>query len=312
MTETTAATGQSENSMEIIKTRACDKCGIMVEQPSRGHRKYCEACRKDIQDQRSRECHAKRREGRANVGMCTQCGADKSKDVLDLPLADFLSNIDPRLVDVITLEQIQNAKMCSRCYAIYRLRLLEMRLSRPQRPKPPSMTEEQRKERMKILGQQRRERIIAENPGICHHCLKRPQEEGKLWCTFCLDRGVAANRRKIEKRRQAAKCVICEKPTGGQQLCEKCKKTQKKYSKKWWSRIKQERIEQGICLRCGLEPVVEGKKSCETCAEKAREYTINKRRADVCPRCKQEPIEDGRAMCKECNEKVEKVKQQGN
>ena len=68
----------------------CAGCGIEVEQPARGHRKYCLTCRKGMQDKRSRECHSKRRNERTTKGECTQCGTIKGVgDKPDVPLAEF-------------------------------------------------------------------------------------------------------------------------------------------------------------------------------------------------------------------------------
>jgi hypothetical protein len=257
-----------------------------------------------MQDQRSRECHSRRRKERAEHGQCTQCGTTKTNSTDDIPLKDFLANIDNRLVDIITPEQMKETKMCRHCYAVYRLRLLEMRLQKPKREKVAGMTPEQRQERMKILGQQRRERLLAENPNLCHHCLKREIEPGKAWCTFCLDRGVAANRRKIDHRRKTDKCVICKEPSNGQQLCGKCKGIQKGYSQKWWRRIREERIQNNLCLRCGQVPPEDGKKSCKACAEKARSYISKRRNGGMCQRCGKAPPLENRVMCQECAEKT--------
>jgi len=288
----------------------CAKCGVAVEQPKRGHKKYCDGCRQEMQDQRSRDCHQKRRQERAQNKQCTQCGQLKCEDhALKVPLADFLGNIDPRLVNVITQEQMDATNMCAGCYAIYRLRLIEMRANKPKKEKIPGMTPAQRKERMKILGQERRERLIKEDPTLCHHCLKRPMEAGKLWCTFCLDRGVAANRRKIDVRRQNSKCVICEAPSGGQQLCGDCKKLQKKYSQKWWHRVRKERLEQNVCLRCGQAPAAEGRRACEACSDKARAYIKSRRSSGICQRCGKNPPAEDRVMCAECAAKTREYMQ---
>lgn len=122
--------------------------------------------------------------------------------------------------------------------------------------------------------------------GICTHCGKNPAEPNKKLCYECLGAfqdSYAAKRRTDEQREKdrlrkkrlkderiekglCPKCGKYKSINGG--LCQRCKAYLKKYrDKKRCDLQRSERPDYGICYICGKNPIMKGKRVCESCYE---------------------------------------------
>lgn len=281
----------------------CERCGKMFESVGQP-RKYCPDCAEVVQKERSRSYHYQRRHERIERGECVDCGTkkqDKSQAQID---AYIKKNLDPQMAGYVTEEQVSVSTKCHECFLKGKEKTFHKRLQREE--ENPGLSPEEkaarRKEKVREAGRNRRARFLAEKPDICHHCLKRPKMEGKQWCEECLTRGNKFNKRKIKERREDGKCITCGVEANGDQLCDNCKVVQRKYSKKWWDKVREERMAAGICVRCGEAPSGGDKKSCDECARKATEYARERRKNRVCIRCKVNTPEEHKRLCTECQE----------
>jgi hypothetical protein len=260
---------------QIVNT--CSECKIPILQGT-----FCEKCQKAYNAKLSREYHFKRRHERAAQGLCIQCGGSK-----DMP-ADITAEIkaiEPRMVDFVSIESIKKSTSCYKCYLKQKARSFPELLAKKEAkatkdPRTPEEKEADRKRAVKESGQRRRAKKIAEDPTICHHCLKRTKAEGKNWCSFCLEKSNKRNMKAIRERREAGLCITCGEPSGGDQLCDNCKPNQRKYSSKWWQKAREERIQSGLCIRCGKVTVPDDRKACDDCNAKAAEFLRQKRQAE--------------------------------
>ena len=288
-----------------LNKNQCETCKAPVTEGV----KYCPKCQKEAHKEASRLYHAARRKERAEKGLCTKCGESKK---LPKNFKQYLSEKDPELVELINMEQLKDSNFCYRCYVARKLVSLEKRREKERLNPTPKLTPEEkealRKQQVLEAGRNRRAKVLAENPNVCGHCLKRDKAEGKSWCQFCLDKASKINNSRINKRKKNDKCITCGKKSGGKQLCPDCSQVQKQYSKKWWKKVKQEREEAGICLRCGINKTEDGKKSCDECLNKIKEYTQSKSR--ICPQCNKNELEFKQRRCADCKEinRIEKNK----
>ena len=77
----------------------------------------------------------------------------------------------------------------------------------------------------------------------------------------------------------------------------------RKYNAARYARLK----ESGLCVTCGVKPVVPGKVRCAKCNEEIRKaselvYRV-RHNSGYCLRCGKEPHAEGRACCPACLEK---------
>jgi len=260
-------------------SKTCKGCGDPMD--ARG--KHCTKCKKLSNIELSKQCHSKRRHERIAQGVCVICGGNKAIPSSE-ELSNFIATVDPRMIPYVTEEQLKDSTACYKCYAIRKKRSFQVSIVKIEAeakitPEERARREAQKQERKKQINKERRERKIAENPTLCHHCLVNEKAEGRLWCEKCLEAVNERATKKIEERRKHGVCIVCKADSGGDQLCDACKIPQRQYSNKWWKKIRIERAEQGLCLRCGKVPSEPGRKACKECAESSAESNRKTRAA---------------------------------
>jgi hypothetical protein len=112
---------------------------------------------------------------------------------------------------------------------------------------PVSRTEQRRKRR-----QERRD------SGLCPECGSHV-EPGRTRCARCLEQHRASAARSAEAERGVCSVPDCGRPVGHNGLC------QTHYHQKW----REERVQRGVCMRCGKHEPEPGKKMCLGCLETA-------------------------------------------
>lgn len=279
----------------------CEECGADA-----GGAKLCADCNKKFKAKFAREYQFKRRKERVAKGVCIQCGGSKE---MPEDLLEYVKTIEPRMVESLKVELVQNSTACYKCYIARKLPLFLKSLAKQAAdPYTKEQKREMRKAKTKETGRLRRERKIAENPNICHHCLKRDKAEGKQWCDVCLEKCNIRNNTTIKTRKQVGLCVACGENSNGDQLCDACKVLQRTYSKKWWKKIRIERAEQGICLRCGKVPSEPGKKACNECAKRASDATREQRHLRAAERKLQQAKSDEKKAATKAKRDAKKAK----
>jgi len=281
------------------------KCGVPITEGT-----LCETCKKASQAERSRLYHAARRKDRATKGLCIQCGGSKE---MPQDLSKYIKeNADPLMVKLVDTEQVKQSTFCYKCYVARKLvsfRKRQEKEANDPRPKlTPKQKEKLRKKQVRESGRKRRARILAENPSICAHCLKRPKAEGKRWCDTCLERANKINKSRIKERLENSACIMCGAEANGEQLCQGCKELQKKYSRRWWNKVRKEREKAGLCSRCGNNPHEPGKKSCSECLEKIQKYVQSRAQQRLCKQCNKNPLGYKERLCAYCKAQNTKAK----
>ena len=123
----------------------------------------------------------------------------------------------------------------------------------------------------------------------------------KKRCNKCIINANARRKERRNLRKLNKTCTECATPTNGKNLCDKCKELHKLFINK----IKQERIEKKVCVRCGKNAAIHDLQNCIICTLKSLAFDIwndRKRWQDlldlfnkqngICPYFK-EPIEIG-------------------
>ena len=64
--------------------------------------------------------------------------------------------------------------------------------------------------------------------------------------------------------------------------------------------IRAERIKNGLCMYCGVEPARKGVKTCVVCYNKFKATRESLKSRGICPRCQKNPIKKGRGTCEVC------------
>ena len=157
--------------------------------------------------------------------------------------------------------------------------------------------------------------------GLCPKCGKRTPAPDRSICEPCAERARAAGRARDARLRTAGKP-------------RRDKKKARAYERARSRRQAAERIARGMCTKCGSNPVESGRRLCEPCAAKRREYdrsryaearnrgelyggrnpqvkrkaarvASRKRRkarldANACARCGRRPPVDGGTTCAPC------------
>ena len=254
----------------------CKECGKTVDIKG----KFCSECKKTRNIEKSKECHSKRRHDRIAQGLCVNCGG--SKDIPPRPELDeyIKEHGDERMPPFITNKQLEKSTSCYKCYVERKMKTFpesiikieeQARIEANMTPEEREARDKARREREKAQNKKRRERKLAENPNLCHHCMVNDKAEGRLWCEKCLNAVNERAMKKIKTRRKKGVCIVCKADSGGDQLCDACKVPQREYSIRWWRRVRVERAEAGLCLRCGKVPSEPGTKACAACAKSAAE-----------------------------------------
>ncbi len=138
----------------------------------------------------------------------------------------------------------------------------------------------------------RREADIRREAGLCTRCGKQPAAEGRASCGPCLEKRRAADRAKYAAGKAAGL------PYGGSDIESKRRSARTRSKKR-----QKDRIEAGLCIRCGKQPPAEGGTTCQPCRDKRqaaerRQYR-DRRAALLCTRCGG-PATNGLSRCTPC------------
>ena len=129
-------------------------------------------------------------------------------------------------------------------------------------------------------------------PKLCLPCGKAPAAPERTACGECLEKRRAADRARYAAGKAAGK------PYGGADAAVKRRAGRAKSKRR-----QKERIEAGLCIRCGKRPPVEGGTTCAPCREKRqaaeRRQYAERRAAGCCTRCGG-PVHDGLSRCAPC------------
>ena len=138
----------------------------------------------------------------------------------------------------------------------------------------------------------RKERAARQAEGVCTRCGKAPAADGRSSCEPCL-----VKRRETDRANYAAGKAAGLK-YGGANIEAKRRSGRAKSKRR-----QKERIEVGLCIRCGGRPPVEGGTTCAPCREKRqaaeRRQYAERRAAGCCTRCGG-PVHDGLTRCRPC------------
>lgn len=131
--------------------------------------------------------------------------------------------------------------------------------------------------------------------GICPQCGVREHAPGRVRCEICLAQNAESKHRQYEQetqeqrasrlssvntyrkkmrsnRKNSGKCIWCGKPLSAYStcFCPDCRIKNQKNNERNKSDIpRSERPLYGICYRCGKNPVISGRKLCQTCYEQS-------------------------------------------
>ncbi len=139
----------------------------------------------------------------------------------------------------------------------------------------------------------RRETEKRATRGSCSRCGKLPAAPGRKSCEPCLEKRRAADRAKYAAGKAAGL------PYGGADPEAKRRAGRAKSRRR-----QKERVEAGLCIRCGARPPAEGGTTCRPCRDKRqaaehRQYR-ERRAAGCCTRCGG-PAFDGLTRCAPCS-----------
>ena len=138
----------------------------------------------------------------------------------------------------------------------------------------------------------RGERAERKAAGICTACGAAPAAPGRVRCEPCLEKRRAADRTKYAAGKAAGL------PYGGSDIEAKRCSARARSKKR-----QKERIEAGLCIRCGERPPAEGGTTCRTCRDRRqateRQKYEERRAARLCTRCGG-PAINGLSRCTPC------------
>ena len=87
---------------------------------------------------------------------------------------------------------------------------------------------------------------------------------------------------KYAKRKRNQQCIFCEKTDertlAGKTLCSICAERHSIANKKRYIKRSAERLEKGICIRCGKNPHQPDKKLCQECVTKLNGYPLKRKK----------------------------------
>ena len=123
-------------------------------------------------------------------------------------------------------------------------------------------------------GRSRKERVARQAEGMCTRCGKLPAADGRSSCEPCLEKRRAADRAKYAAGKSAGLKY------GGADADAKRRAGRAKSKRR-----QKQRIEAGLCIRCGRHSPVEGGTTCRPCRDKrqaAERQQYAERRAAGC------------------------------
>ncbi len=128
--------------------------------------------------------------------------------------------------------------------------------------------------------------------GLCPRCGKSLDREGH-YCSECLEKNRKYRQENRDFYRKNHICTVCgkEKVPDGERVCPECRakrfsrksathEQKIRYSSHFRSQqnlLYQQRVEEGICTRCGKRKALSGKKKCGICLGKDAEIHRRKR-----------------------------------
>ena len=138
----------------------------------------------------------------------------------------------------------------------------------------------------------RRERAARVAAGICTACGAAPAAPGRMRCEPCLDKRRTADRAKYAAGKAAGL------PYGGANADAKRGAARTRSKKR-----QKERLDAGLCIRCGNNPPADGGITCAPCRDKRqaaeRKKYEERRAARLCTRCGG-PAINGLSRCTPC------------
>ena len=140
--------------------------------------------------------------------------------------------------------------------------------------------------------------------GLCPRCGKIPPAPGRSLCEPCLERD-----------RETRRARYAEARAGGAPYGGRDPESRRRMARERARKRRRERVEAGLCPRCGEVPPVDGGAVCEACREERRaaeRKLYEKRRAGGrCGRCGGE-VFAGASTCEACAARDEKRRPRKN
>ena len=149
-------------------------------------------------------------------------------------------------------------------------------------------------ERRRAYERERHRRRTAERlmRGVCPKCGKHPPARDRSLCDFCLERSRIAERARYIRRKLEGASY------GG-----RCPESRRRLARDRNRKRRRERMEAGLCVRCGELAPAEGSVVCESCREARRaeekELYARRRASGKCGRCGGE-VFAGVSRCASC------------
>lgn len=142
--------------------------------------------------------------------------------------------------------------------------------------------------------------------GLCAQCGLAPHKPGFHCCTDCLAHN--AQRSRQTPKAAPGMCNTCkQKPADaelGYTTCASCRNAARAYA----DNLRQERVNDNLCTRCGERPPQPNTNTCIDCSQKSRDKRSDlyndSIRNNVCTRCNSRPAQDGFKRCANCREKA--------
>ena len=160
-------------------------------------------------------------------------------------------------------------------------------------------------EKRRKFDRERHRRRVAERraQGLCIKCGRRRPASGRSLCEVCLERSRKSEQARYERRKAAGE------PYGGRNPESRRRMARERARKR-----RHERVEAGLCPRCGREPVEAGA-VCESCREarraEERKLYAARRAKGRCGRCGAEVVDEA-STCASCAAKEEKRRPRKN
>ena len=184
------------------------------------------------------------------------------------------------------------------------------------------------KEISKLFYQRRIER------GVCPAC-GGEKPEGRFYCDRCREKNNARHRENKKFCLSIGICPVCQKNKlfGSEKQCIDCREKAYKRRKeltpeqkeKHYAKVREyahkrtaERIEKGICTKCGKRKATEGKRRCAICREKDNQYARlryqpgekeRREKNNLCYHCGAE-LDTNTRSCSKCTAKFALIRRQ--
>lgn len=136
---------------------------------------------------------------------------------------------------------------------------------------------EQRKQRKREYDRLYKKKLynFMRERGMCPKCNKEEVVPGKFLCARCALNHAGYNVVYYDNKKSKHQCVKCNKPTNGHVYCDECLEQRRMKSKA----LRDNRIAQGLCPKCGGERSDTTRIYCEKCREKIAINQAANRRA---------------------------------